>query len=162
MANELTARAALDPFGRTLYLDDLGDLVFDRNDEGLLDLRLSDGVANLGQGLRITVGTPLGTDIFNQFFGFDVLSILRAGYPLPMTKQLIRLHMVRTITSDDRVLRIEELVFDDEPRAAELHPDADPDARRRLRKVTRRWQLDAVIQPIAGRPVAVPVQVSGI
>jgi hypothetical protein len=162
MAEQLTARAALDPFGRTLFLTESGDLVFDVNDAGLLDLRMSSGVANLGQGLRITVDTPLGTDIFNQLFGFDLLSILRAGYPLAMTKQLIRLHMVRTVTGDDRVLRIEELVFDDEPRAPELHPDADPDARRRQRKVTRRWQLDAVIQPIAGRPVAVPVQVSGI
>jgi hypothetical protein len=162
MATEPATRAALDPFGRTLFLDDLGDLVFDRNDDGLLDLRFSGGVANLGQGLRITVATPLGTDIFNQLFGFDVLSIMRAGYPLAMTKQLIRLHMVRTVTGDDRVLRIEELVFDDEPRAAELHPGTDPDAQRRLRKVTRRWQLDALIQPIAGRPVAVPVQVSGI
>jgi hypothetical protein len=162
MANQLTAQAALDPFGRTLFLDDRGDLVFDRNDEGLLDLRLSDGVANLAQGLWISVDTPLGTDIFNQLFGFDVLGILRAGYPLAMTKQLIRLHLVRTITGDDRVLRIDELVFDDEPRATELHPDVDPDARRRLRKVNRRWQLDALIQPIAGQPVAVPVQVSGI
>jgi hypothetical protein len=162
MANELTSRAALDPFGRTLFLDDLGDLVFERNDDGLLDLRLSDGLGNLGQGLRITVATPLGTDMFNQLFGFDVLSIMRSGYPLALTKQLIRLHTVRTITSDDRVLRIEELVFDDEPRAADLRPGADPDQRRRQRKVTRQWQLDALIQPIAGRPVAVPIQVTGV
>jgi hypothetical protein len=162
MANELTARAALDPFGRDLLLDERGDLVFERNGDGLLDLRLSDGVGNLAQGLRITMATPLGTDIFNQLFGFDLLSIMLAGYPVTITKQLIRLHTVRTITGDDRVLRIEELVFDDEPRFAQLHPDADPGALRRQRKVTRRWQLDALIQPIAGRPVAVPVQVSGI
>jgi hypothetical protein len=145
MAEQLTARAALDPFGRTLFLDELGDLVFDRTDEGLRGLRLSEGVANLGQGLRITVDTPLGTDLFNQQFGFDVLSILRAGYPIALTKQLIRLHLVRTITSDDRVLRIEELTFDVEPP-----------------RTTRRYRLDALIQPIAGRPVAVPVHVSGI
>jgi phage baseplate assembly protein W len=162
MANELTARIALDPFGRSLFLSEQGDLVFERNDDGLLDLRTSGGVANLAQGLRITLATPLGTDIFNQLFGFDLLSILRAGYTLSITKQLIRLHTVRAVTSDDRVLRIEELVVDDEPRAAELHPDADPDARRRQRKVTRHWQLEVLIQPIAGRPVTVPVQVSGV
>jgi phage baseplate assembly protein W len=162
MPNQLTTRESLDPFGRSLVLDDGGDLVFERNRDGLLDLQLCTGVANLAQGLRITVQTPLGTDIFNQLFGFDLLSILRGGYTLAMTKQLIRLHVVHTITGDDRVLRIEELVFDDEPRAGELHPGVDRVAQHRLRKVTRRWQLDAVIQPIAGRPVAVPVQVSGV
>ncbi|WP_328524055.1 hypothetical protein [Kribbella sp. NBC_00359] len=146
MVEQLSTRAALDPFGRSLYVDERGDLVLDRNDAGLLDLRPSDGVFNLAQGLRITVETPLGTDLFNQLFGFDLLSILRAGYPLTLTQQLIRLHLVRTITGDDRVLRIEELAFTDSPPP----------------KVTRRWRLDALIQPIAGRPVAVPVQVSGI
>src|SRR6266566_7548722 len=128
MASELIARAALDPFGRGLFLDDRGDLVFERNGDGLLDLRPSNGVGNLAQGLRITVATPLGTDIFNQLFGFDLLSIMRAGYPVSITKQLIRLHTVRTITGDDRVLRVEELAFDDEPAFTQLHPDADPDA----------------------------------
>lgn len=143
---ELTSRAALDPFGQTLFVDDLGDLVLERDNAGLLGLRTSGGPANLGQGLRITVETPLGSDIFNEAFGFDLLSILRAGYPLELTKQLIRLHTVRAITSDDRVQRIEDLVFDDDSQ----------------HKVTRRWQLDVLIQPIAGRPVSVPVRVTGV
>jgi hypothetical protein len=120
------------------------------------------GIENLAQGLAITVETPLGSDIFNQLFGFDLYSILQGGHNLAMTRQLIRLHVVKTISSDDRILRIEELAFDDEPRYAELNPEADPVEARRLRKTSRRWRLDAVIQPVSGEPTAIPIQVSGV
>jgi phage baseplate assembly protein W len=161
MATNLTTLPGLDPYDQSLLLQD-GDLVFQYNADGLRELKMICGIQNLAQGLTITVETPLGSDIFNQLFGFDLYSILRGGYNLVMTKQLIRLHVVKTISSDDRVLRIEELVFDDEPRYAELNPGADPAEAKRLRKVTRRWRLDGVIQPVTGEPTVVPIEVTGV
>jgi phage baseplate assembly protein W len=161
MASDLTTLPGLDPYDRSLLLQD-GDLAFEYNADGLRELKMICGIQNLAQGLTITVETPLGSDIFNQLFGFDLYSILRGGYNLVMTKQLIRLHVVKTISSDDRVLRIEELVFDDEPRYAELNPGADPAEAKRLRKVTRRWRLDGVIQPVTGEPTVVPIEVTGV
>jgi hypothetical protein len=86
---------------------------------------------------------------------------LRGGYNLAMTKQLLRLHVVQTISSDDRVLRIDELAFDDEPRYAELHPGSDTAAAQRLHKVARQWALDVVIQPVTGEPTVIPIAVTG-
>src|SRR5215218_8549802 len=147
MATNLNTLPGLDLYGRSLLLRE-GDLEFAYNADGLMELQMVSGIDNLAQGLSIMVETPLGSDIFNQLFGFDLYSILRGGFNLAMTKQLIRLHVIKTITSDDRVLRIEELAFDDEPRYAELNPGADPEEAKRLRKATRRWHLDGVIQPV--------------
>ena len=161
MTTNLDTLPGLDPYGSSLLLDD-GDLAFAYNPDGLLELQTVSGIENLAQGLKITVETPLGSDIFNQLFGFDLYSILRGGFNLAMTKQLIRLHVIKTISSDDRVLSIEELAFDDEPRFAELNPGADPEDAKRLRKVTRRWRLDGVVQPVIGEPTVIPVEVTGV
>jgi phage baseplate assembly protein W len=160
MTDGQQALPSLDPFGRGPLLRG-GDLVLAHNADGLLELQFGGGVGNLAQGLGVTVETPLGSDLFNRLFGFDLYSILRGGYTLAMTKQLIRLHVTNTITADDRVLRIEELTFDDEARFAELNPGTDPVARARTRKATRRWELDVVIQPVSGAPTVVPIQVAG-
>ncbi|SRR6266487_4200726 len=161
MPTNLMTLSGLDPYGRSLLLQN-GDISFQFNADGLQELQMIAGIENLAQGLTITVETPLGTDIFNQLFGFDLYNILRGGYNLAMTKQLIRLHVVKTISGDDRVLRIEELAFDDEPRFTELNPGADLAEAKRLHKVTRQWKLDAVIQPITGEPTVIPVEVTGV
>ncbi len=155
----ITSNPGLDPFGFSLLLQD-GDLAFSYDGDNVLELQTVSGIANLAQGLNITVLTLLGSDIFNLLFGLDIYGILRGGYTLAMTKQLIRLHIIKTITSDDRVQRIEDLVFDDEPRFAVLHPGEDPQQARHLRKVTRRWRLDGIIQPIAGDTAIVPIVVT--
>ncbi len=107
----ITSNPGLDPFGFSLLLQD-GDLAFSYDGDNVLELQTVSGIANLAQGLNITVLTLLGSDIFNLLFGLDIYGILRGGYTLAMTKQLIRLHIIKTITSDDRVQRIEDLVFD--------------------------------------------------
>jgi hypothetical protein len=161
MTNGPLALPGLDPNGRSLMLRN-GDLAFERNADGLLDLQVGGGIANLAQGLGLTVETPLGSDLFNPAFGLDLLAILRGGFNLAMTKQLIRLHLVRTITADDRVLRIEELAFDDEPRFADLNPGTDLAERAATHRRGRRWELDVVIQPVSGSPTVVPAQVTGV
>jgi hypothetical protein len=161
VSTSLTTLAGLDPYDQSLRLVD-GDLAFERNADGLLEPRMIAGLDNLAQGLTITLETPLGSDIFNQLFGFDLHSILRGGFNLAMTKELIRLHVVKTVTGDDRVLRIEEIVFDDEPRHAELNPGADPVEARRQHRVVRHWRLDVVIQPVTGEPTVIPVEVAGV
>jgi hypothetical protein len=161
MAEPLITLPGSDPYSYSLRLE-AGDLSFEYNADGLRELQWVAGRDNLAQGLSLTVATPLGSDIFNLLFGLDLYSILRGGYTLAMTKHLIRLHLTKTLTSDDRVLRIETLVFDDEPGFAEPDSDFDPEAARGLRKVTRRWQLRSIIQPIAGGPAVVPIEITGI
>jgi phage baseplate assembly protein W len=166
MPNSLTTLPGLDPYDQSLLLEN-GDLSFAYNADGLRELQMIGGIENLAQGLAITVETPLGSDIFNQLFGFDVYSILQGGHNLAMTKNLIHLHVVKTISSDDRILRIEDLVFDDDVRFY-LNQGAQPTEAeqlrletRRLHKTTRRWQLQAVIQPVSGEVTAIPIDVRG-
>jgi phage baseplate assembly protein W len=167
MPTNLTTLPGLDPYDQSLLLQD-GDLAFAYNADGLRELQMISGIENLAQGLVITVETPLGSDIFNQLFGFDLYSILQGGHNLAMTKNLIHLHVVKTISSDDRVLRIEDVVFDDDVRFY-LNQGADPTEAeqsrletRQLRKSSRRWQLQAVIQPVSGEVTAIPIDVRGV
>lgn len=158
---QLNSLPGLDPYDYSLLLQD-GDLAFSYNVDNQLELKMVSGINDLAQGLSITVATPLGSDIFNTLFGLDLYSILRGGHNLAMTKQLIRLHIIKTISSDDRVLRIEDLIFDDEPKFAQLNPGTDPQDMKRQRKVTRHWRLDGIIQPIIGEIAVVPIELTGI
>src|SRR6516225_3677627 len=63
--------APADPYGRTLSLT-RGDVVLSSDVGGLRDLAQIAGQAELAQSLQILVGTPQGSDIFNQIFGFDL------------------------------------------------------------------------------------------
>lgn len=157
--SELNALPGMDPFGKGLKLED-GDLAFEYNADGLLTLKTIASIDNLAQGLRILVKTPLGSDIFNQLFGFDLHSILQGDFNLTMTKQLIRLHVVKAISSDDRILRIQDMVFDDAPAYMEQNPEADPAEIKRRYKRSRRWQLDVMIQPANGETALIPIEVS--
>lgn len=166
MPTELTTLPSLDPYDQSLLLQD-GDLVFEYNADGLRELQMVFGIENLAQGLKITVGTPLGSDIFNQLFGFDLYSILRSGFNLDMTKKLIHLHVIKTIGNDDRILRIEDLVFDDDVRFYLNQGSQTTEAEqkcleaRQLHKASRNWQLQAVIQPVSGDATSIPISVEG-
>jgi hypothetical protein len=137
-----------DPLGTSLALED-GDLALTAG-----DLARVSGVANLHRGLSALIDTPFGTDLFNVGYGFDLSEVVNPAFSalrgLPLTKELIRLNLVRTLSVDDRVAEVREVVFDDDPRFFELVPGADPGTSRDEHKLRRRWRVVAVLALVTG------------
>ena len=129
-------------FGRSLVLND-GDLAFESG-----DFQIIAGRDNFFQGMRAMINTPTGSDIFNVRYGFDLLSCLAAPKSPSVIKQLIKLNIVKSLSTDNRIRQIEEIAFDDEPRFYELSPESDPDANSKKRQASRQWQAIAVVQTI--------------
>lgn len=132
-----------DPLGTSLALV-AGDLAFDAG-----DLARVSGVANLHRGLSALIETPFGTDLFNVGYGFDLSEVVNPAFSalrgLPLTKELIRLNLVRTLAVDDRVAEVREVVFDDDPRFFELVSAGDPATARDDHKHRRRWRVVVVV-----------------
>jgi hypothetical protein len=148
-------------FGRSLLLAD-GDLVFDEGDSGFLDLSTIVGRDNFLQAMQVMIETPFGSDIFNVNYGFDLLGILSAPQTVGFIKSLIRLNIVKSVSQDNRVREIKEVVFDDEPRFFELLPDQNAGEHRRTRKQERRWQALVVLQTIAEGEVVLQLDGTGV
>jgi phage baseplate assembly protein W len=142
--------------GRSLRLTD-GDLSFDQG-----DLAMIVGRDNLLQAMQIMIETPFGSDIFNVNYGFDLLSILSTPQAVGFIKSLIRLNIVKSVSQDNRVRQIKEVVFDDEPRFFEILPDQNADEHRRTRKRERLWQTVIVLGTISEGDVALQLQGTGL
>src|SRR5215813_3238581 len=112
-------------FGRSLQLAG-GDLLFADG-----DLAVIDGRDNFLQGMQVMIETPFATDVFNVNYGFDILGILSSAQSVPRTKDLIRLNIVKSVSQDNRVRDIKEVVFNDEPGS-----------------LKRRWQAAVILQTI--------------
>lgn len=143
-------------FGRSLELFE-GDLRFD---EG--DFKGVSGRDNFLQSLQVMIETPFATDIFNVTYGFDLLEILKSPHNVRLAKELIRLNIVKTVSRDDRVREIKEVVFDDESRFFEILPDQSADESRRKRKTERRWEAVVVLQTIPEEEVAFKLEGAGL
>src|SRR4051794_7521442 len=102
--------------GRSLLLED-GDFVLREGDFALVT-----GRDNLLQGLRVMIDTGFGTDVFNVTYGFDARAVFTTPQTTRAAKDLIRLHLVKSLSQDDRITLIKEVVFDDDPRYYELLP----------------------------------------
>jgi hypothetical protein len=124
-----------DPLGRSLLVED-GDLVLRDG-----DLAPVAGKENLLQGLKTMIETPLGTDIFNVTYGFDVVGTLvepQGGTLLdrlvpgglgdadrralaaslrPNLRELVRLNILRALSGDDRIQEVREVVLRTEDKA---------------------------------------------
>jgi hypothetical protein len=138
-------------FGRSLELVN-GDINFvTKQVDGNFyeDLALVVGRDNFMQGIKVMIDTPLGTDIFNVNYGFDLMNILAQTNSIRVTKELIRLNIVKSLSQDDRVREIREIVFDDDPRFFELNPQENFERHRGSRKAQRRWQAMAVLSIIS-------------
>lgn len=144
--------------GRSLRLED-GDIVVDVVD-GKQDLQMVSGTDNLLQCLRILIGTGLGTDIVNVAYGFDLRAFFSAPATVRATKDLVRLNLVKTISMDPRVMRVEDVSFDDEPSYAEILPAADPDAAAR-RRATRAWNALVTLRAVDGSGMTLHVSGRG-
>jgi hypothetical protein len=111
--------------GTSLALSD-GDLVLAGG-----DLALVSGSANFAQALQVIIGTPFGSDQINVNYGLDVAAIFVAANSVRSIKDVIRLNIVKSLATDDRIREIQEILFDDEPGFASLAPEfagADPGA----------------------------------
>jgi phage baseplate assembly protein W len=136
-------------FGRSLVLSN-GDLFFDAGDFSIIA-----GRDNFFQGMRTMINTPAGSDVFNVGYGFDLLGCLAASKSPSVIKQLIKLNIVKSLSTDNRIRQIEEIAFDDEARYYELSPESDPDANAKKRQASRQWQAIVVVQTIQEGSVSI-------
>jgi hypothetical protein len=150
------ADPAPDPYGRSLALVD-GDLVVDRGSGGLT-LREIEGEPNLLQALQLRVLTPLGTDRFNIAYGLDTGQIFTAGGGVRMTKDLIRLNLVRTLGTDRRVRDVKDIVFMDDEEYRLLHALTEEDIR--LARIRRTWAVDVVLELVPAGDLVLALEVS--
>lgn len=139
-------------FGRSLRIDD-GDLAFVAGDFVVAEAR-----DNFFQGMRHMINTPFGSDVFNVRYGFDLLSCLSAPQPPSVVKQLIKLNIVKSLSTDNRIRQIEDIVFDDEPRFYELSPTSSPDANANARRLSRKWQAIVIAQTVQEGSVTITLE----
>jgi phage baseplate assembly protein W len=139
-----TPLAPADPYGRTLVLDG-GDLVVAQGSDGSLDFAMIAGKEELAQGIEVVVGTNLGSDIFNQGFGFDLINTLAQSRPTNQMRELVRLCVVKALSQEPRVRQILVVAFADEPAYRTIHPeltDQDILDLAQQQKTSRKWFLD--------------------
>jgi len=143
-------------FGRSLQLVN-GDLHFANGDFAAIS-----GRDNFMQSMQIMIETPFGTDIFNVNYGFDLLNLISQPHSVRLIKELIRLNIVKSLSLDNRVQEIKEIVFDDEKRFFELDPKQNAEESRRMHKLERRWQAMVVVQTITEGEVAFKLEGIGL
>jgi hypothetical protein len=134
-----------------------GDLSFIDNDIAPIVDR-----DNFLQALQVMIETPMGSDVFNVSYGFDLLNSISAPQSVSLIKDLIRLNIVKSLSLDDRIREIKEIAFSDEPRFFEISPEFEPEESRKLRKQSRRWQAVVVLQTITEGDVALSLEGRGL
>lgn len=154
MAKEGQHRPGL--FGKSLELSE-GDLRFVGG-----DLALVGGEDNLSQSLRISIETPFATDLFNVNYGFDFLNTVNQPFGGRLVKEYIRLNIIKSLNRDDRVREVRDVIFDDDPRFFEHHPQQNPDAIRLRHQTSRSWQALVLVQTISDGEVTVKLQGTGL
>jgi phage baseplate assembly protein W len=143
-------------FGRGLQLAG-GDFVFAGN-----ELATIAGRDNFLQGMQVMIETPFGSDIFNVNYGFDIVGILSSPQTVGSMKALVRLNIVKSVSQDDRVREIKEVVFDDEDRFFQLAPEQNEEEHRRNRKLDRRWQTLIVLETISEGEAVLRLEGAGL
>lgn len=120
------------------------------------------GQDNFLQAMQVMIETPFGTDIFNVNYGFDLMNSISQPQSVRLTKELIRLNIVKSVSLDNRVREIKEIVFDDEPRFFALNPQENADASHQARKAGRRWQAMVILQTISKGEAALRLEGVGV
>jgi hypothetical protein len=114
------------------------------------DLALVSGTDNFGQALQVIVETPFGSDQINVTYGLDVAAIFTVAANLSSVKDVIRLNLVKSLSADNRIREIDEILFDDEAGFAALAPEfagGDPGATARRGRV---WHAVIALTTVAG------------
>lgn len=155
-----TDHAPADPYGRTLVVTD-GDLVLQQDAAGQQDFAVITGKLELAQGIQILVGTPLGSDIFNQIFGLDLAQTLAQPVATRQMRELVRMCVVKALGQEQRIRQIRAIAFVDEAAFLVIHPEITPEQQAALaqqQKTTRQWRLDALLDTELGDQVAAGIQ----
>src|SRR5689334_12825432 len=102
--------------GCSLKLAD-GDFVLkpgdpDENGKRWLELKPVSGRDNLIQALQVIIGTPFGSDQVNVKYGLDIAAIFTVANSVRSIKDVIRLNLVKSLSLDDRIREIGDIVFD--------------------------------------------------
>lgn len=142
--------------GRSLKLVN-GDFAFSGNDFALIA-----GRDNFIQALQVMIETPIGSDVFNVSYGFDLLNSISAPKSIAQIKDLIRLNIIKSLSTDNRVKEIKEVVFSDDPRFFEIRPDLNEQEESSLRKRERRWQAVVSLVTIEDSEVALSLEGRGL
>jgi hypothetical protein len=130
-----------DRLGHSLLLRD-GDLVF--ADDSLVEIA---GRENLMQALVLRILTPLGNDPFATTYGLDVKHAFTQPVATHVVKELVKLNLVRTLSTDPRVSEIRDIVFPDDPEHVAANPALDAEAAR-LRRQSRLWRVEVTITTV--------------
>jgi phage baseplate assembly protein W len=153
MATEARKQTA---FGRTLQLVN-GDLAFENGDFAMIE-----GRDNLLLAMQVMIETPFGSDVFNINYGFDLFSVMSLPQTVSSAKAVIRLNIVKSLSQDNRVREVKEIVFDDDPRFFEISPIENEPEHRRIRKTERRWQTMVLLETISDGEVALRLEGTGL
>jgi hypothetical protein len=114
------------------------------------DLALVSGTANFGQALQVIVETPFGSDQINVTYGLDVAAIFTVAASVSSVKDVIRLNLIKSLSADNRIREIDEILFDDEDGFAALAPEfagGDPGATARHGRL---WHAVVALTTVAG------------
>jgi phage baseplate assembly protein W len=152
--------APADPYGRTLQLTD-GDTTLERDLDGYVDMAIIVGQPELAQGIQVLVGTTLGSDIFNQIFGLDLLQTLAQPVAMKQMRDLVRLCVVKALAQEQRIRQIQAVAFVDEPAYLTIYPEITPDQQTALaaqQKATRKWSLGVLLDTRLGDAVVAGIQ----
>lgn len=135
-------------FGFGLEVED-GDLVLENG-----ALAQVSGKPNLLQALTLRVLTPYGTDRFNTAYGLDISRIFSHAETVRVVKELIKLNLVRTLSTDPRVRDIREIRFPgDEADDDVVQAEARAERRRRF------WRVEVVIDTVDDQTVSLLAEI---
>jgi hypothetical protein len=122
-----------------------GDFVLQGN-----DLALVSGRDNFVQSLLVIIDTPFGSDPVNINYGFDVAAIFTVANTVRSIKDVIRLNLVKSLSSDDRVQTVGDVVFDDDPEFAQLAPELASSTSAVAARRGRAWHAVATFTTVLG------------
>jgi hypothetical protein len=145
---QVRAQQEATAYGRGWLVDD-GDIV-------LVTGQVEEivGTANLVQGLLLRIATPWGSDRLNTTYGLDATDVFTTGLTRDLTKEVLRLNLIRTLSGDPRVSTVDQVLFDDDPQYLADHPESAGTSNRRVALA------EITVTPIAPGPTTASLPIS--
>lgn len=75
------------------------------------DLDLVSGVDLLAQDLRLALTTALGSSVFDTSFGFDGINAIATETDARLTRERVRIAVIRVLQREPRVRRVVDVAF---------------------------------------------------
>lgn len=114
------------------------------------DLALVSGRDNFAQSLLVIIDTPFGSDPVNINYGLDVAAIFTVANTVRSIKDVIRLNLVKSLSNDDRVATVGDVVFDDDPEFARLARELASDTGAVTARRSRAWHAVVTFTAVLG------------